>query len=75
MISATRRFLRRLHEDTDGAMSVEKILILAIIALPILLIMIIFRDKLVGWFNGQSNQLNTDPNAGGNANGNGGAAP
>ena len=61
MISAMRRFLRRLHEDTEGAMSVEKILILAIIALPILLIMIIFRDKLMGWFNTESDKLTTDP--------------
>ncbi len=75
MISSMRRFSRRLHDDTQGAMSVEKILILAIIALPIIIVMLLFRDKLITWFNGESGKLNTD-DTGGNGGGNaaGGAA-
>jgi Flp pilus assembly pilin Flp len=49
--------LRALHDDTSGAMSVEKILILALIAVPILIILLIFRGTIVGWFQQQSGQL------------------
>lgn len=49
--------LRALHDDTSGAMSVEKILILALIAVPILIVLLIFRGTIVSWFNQQSGQL------------------
>ena len=57
MMSLLRRFAGRLHRDTTGAMSVEKILILALIALPILIVLLIFRKKIVDWFNTQDTQL------------------
>jgi len=38
-------------------MAVEKILIIALVALPILLVLILFRDKLIGWFNDKADQL------------------
>ena len=57
MMSLLRRFAGRLHRDTTGAMSVEKILILALIALPILIVLLIFRKKIVEWFNTQDTQL------------------
>ena len=53
MMSHLRRFAGRFHQDTTGAMSVEKILILALIALPILIILLIFRKKIVDWFGTQ----------------------
>jgi Flp pilus assembly pilin Flp len=52
-----RRGLKALHNDTSGAMSVEKIMIIALIALPILIALWIFRTKLIGWFSSQSDQL------------------
>jgi hypothetical protein len=45
-------------------MSVEKILILALIALPILIILIAFKGTIIGWFSGQQSQLQ-DPGTGG----------
>lgn len=57
MMSLLRRFAGRLHRDTTGAMSVEKILILALIALPILIVLLVFRKKIVDWFNTQDTQL------------------
>ena len=53
MMSHLRRLAGRLHRDTTGAMSVEKILILALIALPILIVLLIFRKKIVDWFGTQ----------------------
>ena len=50
-------FFRGLHQDTDGAMSVEKILILGLIALPIIVILLVFRGKIVTWFQDQENNL------------------
>ncbi len=57
MVSRLRRLAAKLHHDTHGAMSVEKILILALIAVPILIVLLLFRQKIVGWFNDQSGQL------------------
>ncbi len=57
MMLLLRRIAGRLHRDTTGAMSVEKILILALIALPILIVLLIFRKKIVEWFNAQDTQL------------------
>lgn len=57
MMSQLRRLASRLHRDTTGAMSVEKILILALIALPILIVLLVFRKQIVEWFNNQSAQL------------------
>ena len=57
MMSTLRRFAARLHRDTTGAMSVEKILILALIALPILIVLLLFRRAIVEWFEDQSSQL------------------
>jgi Flp pilus assembly pilin Flp len=52
-----KKSLHALHDDTSGAMSVEKILILALIAVPILIVLLLFRQTIVNWFNGQSGQL------------------
>lgn len=43
----------RLLDDTGG-LSVEKILLLAVIALPIIIALIAFRDKIIGWFNSKA---------------------
>lgn len=57
MVERVKNGLRALNDDTAGAMSVEKILILALIAVPILIVLLIFRGKIVSWFNDQSDQL------------------
>lgn len=57
----TARFAQ-LHSDQAGAMSVEKILILACIALPLLIVLYIFRTKITGWFQNQSNSLEQSQN-------------
>jgi len=57
MFANTRQFLKRLHRDDHGKMSVEMILLLALIALPIIILLAIFRDKIVGWFHKQSTDL------------------
>jgi Flp pilus assembly pilin Flp len=55
-----REYFRRLHRNDCGAMSVEKILILALIALPIIIILVAFKGTIVGWFTGQQNTLEQD---------------
>lgn len=55
-----KNFLNRLHRDNAGAISVETILILAVIALPIIIIILIWGKKLIGWFNDQSSTLEQD---------------
>jgi Flp pilus assembly pilin Flp len=63
MLTQLRKWINGLHENTDGAMSVEKILIIALIALPILIFLVLFRNNVEGWFNTQSTDLT---NAGAN---------
>lgn len=60
MLSRIKKALAALHRDERGAMSVEKVLILAIIALPILIVLFLFRQKIVGWFNDNASQLNNN---------------
>jgi Flp pilus assembly pilin Flp len=57
MIARLRGLARKLNDDTSGAMSVEKIMILGLIAVPILIVLLLFRKTIVGWFNTQSGQL------------------
>jgi len=57
MVSYVKSIVRQAHGDTRGAMSVEKILILALIALPILVLLLAFRRTIVEWFTEQRDQL------------------
>ena len=60
MVKRIKDCLAALHRDERGAMSVEKVLILAIIALPILIVLFAFRKLIVGWFESNANQLNNN---------------
>jgi Flp pilus assembly pilin Flp len=52
-----RQILKAMHQDDSGAMSVEKIMIIALISLPILIALWLFRQTLVTWFTDQKSQL------------------
>lgn len=45
------RLLRRLHQDEGGAEGLEKLLIIAAVVLPLLGLLIIFRNDLSDWVN------------------------
>ena len=57
MLQSVKRLLSQFHKDERGAMSVEMILILAIIGVPILILLYIFAKMIIGWFNTQSQDL------------------
>ena len=57
MVHGIGSFLKRLHQDTSGKLSVEMILLLALIALPIIILLALFRTKIIGWFRGQEIQF------------------
>ena len=57
MVKKLKEQLTALHRDDRGAMSVEKVLILAIIALPILIVLYTFRGKIVIWFQNREKEL------------------
>jgi Flp pilus assembly pilin Flp len=44
-----RRTLARLHRDERGAEGLEKLLIIGAIALPLLFVLIMFRERLIDW--------------------------
>ncbi len=52
-----QNILRKLHNDDSGAMSVEKVLILAVIALPIIIILLAFKGKIATWFSNREQEL------------------
>lgn len=57
MIRQAKSFLTRLHRNDTGAMAVEKVLLIALIAIPLILVLVLFKTKIVGWFTGQADQV------------------
>ena len=49
MIRGAMEGLRRLHRDEAGSQGLEKLLILAAVVLPLLGLLIIFRNELREW--------------------------
>lgn len=49
MIRAALESMRRLHRDEAGSQGLEQLLILAAIVLPLLGILIVFRNELREW--------------------------
>lgn len=61
-----KKLMAGLHRDESGAMSVEKILILALVSIPLVLVLLYFMNsKLIPWFNGQADQLKDPGTTGG----------
>ena len=56
MIDAIRRCFHRLHADRAGDF-VQKILIIACIALPILIVLLVFRGEIGGWFKDRKSDI------------------
>ena len=53
-------YLLRLHRDERGAMSTEMILIIALIAVPLLVALAIFRNTIKQWFIGAQSDLDCE---------------
>ena len=64
MFNRLRQLLTRFHKDDAGAMSVEAILIVALISIPLLILLYLFRNIIKEWFTGQQNQLQQDVGSG-----------
>lgn len=54
MIAKLRNVVQRVHRDDRGAMSIEKVLLIAVIVLPIVITLIAFRGKLMEMFKKKS---------------------
>ena len=66
MLAKLKQALTRLHNDDAGAMKIEMILILVLISIPLLIVLWMFREKIIGYFSDASKDLeekvNTQPN-------------
>ena len=61
MLKAFRKLLRRVHQDERGAVSLETILIIGAIALPILIVIIKYGwPRIYGYFNEGLDDLETE---------------
>ena len=49
--------LRRLHRDDTGDEGVNKILIIAMIVIPLVILLIVFRKKLKEWWDKMTGKL------------------
>jgi len=59
MLKALKQHLLKIHRDERGAMSAEMLLIIAAIAIPIIVLLAIFKNKIIGWFRDQDSNLDT----------------
>ena len=57
MINRLKKALLRFHSDQRGAMSVEMMMILALVAIPILILLYVFGKKAIAWFQTQDTAL------------------
>ena len=55
--SKVRTRLRRFLSDEQGDEGVNKMLILALIAIPLIILLVVFRDKIIEWFGKGTNSL------------------
>jgi len=60
MLSKLKQHLLKLHADERGAMSAEMLLIVAAIAIPIIVLLAIFKNKIIGWFREQDSNLDAN---------------
>lgn len=60
LIQKTRRVLMTLHRDERGAEGLEKLLIVAAIVLPLLGLLILFRQSLGDWVVGEWDDVRSD---------------
>lgn len=56
------RRLGGFHKDQQGDEGVNKILIIALIVVPLVIIILIFGKKIAGWFQGASNNMTNEQN-------------
>jgi len=59
MLKKFRQQALKIHRNERGAMSVEMMLILVIVAISVLVILYVFGRKIIGWFYDQNSQLDT----------------
>ncbi len=53
-------FLKKAYRDEQGAEGLEKLLIVAAIVLPLLGLLIFFRDWITEWVSGEAEQVRGD---------------
>lgn len=64
MFKSAGRMLVRLHRDERGAEALEKLLIIGAIVLPLLLFLVVFRNKLTEFVSGWWETVHTDSSQG-----------
>ena len=62
MLARIKKSLVWLHRSEQGAEGIEKLLILAAIVVPILIVLIAFRNTISTWVNSQWSTMTTDAN-------------
>ena len=55
--------LRRLHRSEQGAEGLEKLLIVGAVVLPLLAVLVIFRNKISEWVSESWNTVKSDADA------------
>jgi len=56
--------VKRAHRDEQGAEGLEKILIIAAVVLPLLGVLIFFRDEIQNWLQEESSEIQDERNRG-----------
>ena len=63
MLTRLRDMLVKLHRSEQGAEGLEKVLIIAAIVLPLLFVLIVFRNKISEWVSDSYTSVKSDADA------------
>ncbi len=59
-MNAMMKLLKRAYADERGAEGLEKVLIIGAIVVPVLLLLMFFRDTIADWFRDKSDEVLDD---------------
>ena len=56
-MNAMKKMIARIHHDDTGAMTIEKVLLIVVIVIPIVIALVAFRKQLLNLFKGKSEKV------------------
>ena len=75
LLNNLKKLLHKLHQDEKGDIPVGPLLIIALIVVPLVLLLVVFKEKVIAAFQTETGKLNLDGGSGGGPGGGSGGGP